>query len=310
MKSSQRTHKLVCVLIAAAYVTTTAGCINTLRVHRDKEGGGVEPAKGLPFYVKTERIVRTTVYARTWREVEFEIEDFGVYQPDGTGPQTLKTVNKQIFRRYVDSKHEDRLRQVELRVVAKDAGALAEFLALPDSVEDLVLTPRRVANQLNSTAIVDYTKPHYVNAPLPWIGSAALTPKLAPDGTLTEVAVESEANVGEVLGAIADLASTVVGFSAPTEAAPSDVAPMELDAAERATLETHRAMRLRVQWIEERDVYTKSYRPDETIDPILDATVENADYRLERLGDKPVSKPETPSSAYTFSGSLVPPKAK
>lgn len=311
MPNAKRLTGIMGASIAALCLTATTGCINTLRVHRDKESGsGVESAKGLPFYVKTEQRTRTTTYARAWREVELEVEDIAVYPTDGAKPPTSVSLSKQVFRRYVDPANETKLRQVEQLVANGDkSSAVSGFLALPDSVAKLSLSTGQVANQVTSATVVDYTRTHYVNAPLPWIGTSKLTPELAGDGTLNKVAVESEGQVGEVLGAIFDVAETVVGFSTPAPD-PDAANRMPLTDSQRKAFESHSTLKLRVQWVEERDVFTKTYALGETVEPVLGPATPGVDHRTERVGAKPAPKPDSASNAYSFSGSVVPPKGK
>jgi hypothetical protein len=59
-----------------------------------------------------------------------------------------------------------------------------QFEALPDTTGQVSV--EMVSNKIEETSAIDYDRPYYLNAPLPWFGSANVTGKLTESGVLSE----------------------------------------------------------------------------------------------------------------------------
>jgi len=167
-----------------------------------------EPVEGVPFYVKKGVVKQTSIYSRSWIEVELE---YAVVKPDGK-PIT-GTENSAKFDIKLDSFHNIEL----LRAFASaqreiDNGFSAAFLVFKSELYDscssttknCLIDPLEKSKDLASTtfspssvhqelisnkakyeSVVDYDSKYYFNTTVPFFGTTTGSVTLATDGTLT-----------------------------------------------------------------------------------------------------------------------------
>lgn len=174
------------VLVLAASVAAS-GCASLYEVH----DGNVK-VKGVPFYALAGACLQETVYQET------------LYKLVVQSPATDSTPATVLMEKTVDAEVFASAAMQALRVAVSSNGDIRrEFSALasysPAKKPEAVLA----SNTTKSAAFVDYSRVHYVNVALPWVGSASATARLNGDGTLAEASAEAtDATVETLLSAV------------------------------------------------------------------------------------------------------------
>nr|WP_278346645.1 hypothetical protein [Alteromonas macleodii] len=167
-----------------------------------------EPVEGVPFYIKKGVVKQTSIYSRSWIEVELE---YTILKPDGK--PVAGSVNSAKFDIKLDSFHNIELLRAFASAQSQiDSGFSAAFLAFKSeldnscssSTKNCLITPWEKSNDLASTTIspsfvhqelisnkstyesvVDYDSKYYFNTTVPFFGTTTSSVTLATDGTLT-----------------------------------------------------------------------------------------------------------------------------
>lgn len=198
--------------------------------------GGVDgdgrPAKsgtagldGIPFYVKQGMWEQTSTYL--WRWIYVRLETYAAAKEANAQPAAPPARPELLGVRYLEVKYVPAAVAAIRRLV--DAGALlnegedkwTEVMGAWDALDPFRFDPASpladeppdgqgpsalatgevvlAANTVKAVAVVDYSRRHYLNSITPPFGKAAITAKLAPDGTITEASGTVEPQLTEFL---------------------------------------------------------------------------------------------------------------
>jgi len=204
----------------------TMGCASVVHVYTRRPPKpecplkvSMKRMKGVPFYIKVGRHQQTTVYHEVWSQATLRIVAL-----QGTGADIKEIEVTSITQAFVPAAR-DELRglQSELANVS-DAEGLRK---VTDRFLDLTKDKRHVgterltqpvSNYLEPIDTVDYSKLYFINAPLPWFGSATLTAKVAADGTLSEASATSETKLAEAISSVLPIKEWLTSTVVPTKA--------------------------------------------------------------------------------------------
>jgi hypothetical protein len=227
-------------VIVIATAVTLAGC-SVVQVS-EKASGDTKSTDidGIPFYVKVEKFKRITTYTETWLRATLTVEKKAIDTADKK--EVVVDAGKQPYVMDIPKGSNPALTAIKktlLNAETEDAGTAEKVI---DDFQKLApydhsnAKPERVSNDIESEWVVDRSKTYYINAPLPWFGSASLTQKLAPDGTLTEVTSTPDTKLAEGLSTLIPFKEFLSGkfvesVADATEAAPSEDDKMKISQA-------------------------------------------------------------------------------
>jgi hypothetical protein len=216
-----------------------AGCSVVSVTEKATGATDVKKAPGLPFYVKRPQYTHTTVYRRVWLRatlgIETALKPVDTKAAPAAGAATPKT--QTIVRDF--PKGSDKLEAIKLDIIKANSGVagkpasdvIAAFRAEKSIGEDAV-TPIPVKNVVATEWVVDSSKTYYLNATMPWFGSANLTQKVNADGTLSETTSSPDTKLADGLSALIPFKEFLTGkFVKSGTAAAADPAT-STDAAE------------------------------------------------------------------------------
>jgi len=292
-----RTIPLLLLLVLPSF-----SCVSAVRVY--EEVPGKEPVRlpGLPFYGKTGRSKRTTIYEQRWLEATLTIETFRL---SGTGADQKKIPLAQTsYSRTVAFQNADQLTAVERLVAKGDEASVGLFLGLPlvDAAIQANWPGSMTANHSESIAVVDYEKKMYLNAPLPWNGSATVAPEYKDDGTLGKVTTTTEQDVGAILP-VKELVTSVLGIGAGGAGVVSAMRPTPGPPGP----DDRWSVRLDVRLGGQSTTFTQTVKEKEDLLPVLDQCHQGDGYTTKPLSASS-SAGKSDSKSYSFSGSVTPPQ--
>jgi hypothetical protein len=180
------------------------GCVNAIRVYEDGSEGH-EPKKidGLPFYAKTAEYKQDTVYEKYYYEVSLikktmlktviqKEEICGPIPIGKPGKDKLNELKKMIIG--INSKGNT----VDVNKIISKFWEL-QILNVDDNKDFEGYFEEITANKIEQIVIVDYDRKLYLNAPLPWFGSAKVSGEFNADGTLSKASSEVSTGLAEAL---------------------------------------------------------------------------------------------------------------
>lgn len=216
------------VLVIALTITA---CASTVRVDQDVSGNKTERIAGVPFYIKKQEYVHTTVRAATWLSSTLTVEKY-IGIPSKTNDKAFETVtyNRQIAKSDADDL--DEIRKAILDSSGGDITAaesiINNFLDLPANGGEDNAALSLVGNKVSTRWVVDGSKKYYLNAPLPWFGTSSLTQKINPDGTLSEIVAAPDTKLAEGLSTLIPFKEYLTGKYVDTLTGQSDTAIAEM----------------------------------------------------------------------------------
>lgn len=317
------------VLPLVACATLLASCFSTATV-----SDGTRDLPGIPFFAKTVVYRQTTEYSHLWTSAVLNIAAFKATTDGKKGPLLY---SDSFARVAFDAPTRSLLTSVASRIEKKPdptsaASIWLDFAKLPSVVPDTAV-PQLTANVVEPTAVVDYSSRLYVNARAPWFGTASFEPKLAGDGTLQSVKVDTDSQLDEGIANLLPLKEYLTSILTP--AVPGDdagEAAMNLDAVPlfdrtklrtlATKLKTTEPVIVELRLEQRPDGYKLVFAHDWKHSPIeahacagtvrlrpLALDLANGAYRrIEASAKKDAEKKEDDNS-YSFSGSVKIPKA-
>jgi hypothetical protein len=197
----KRLAGLCAVLVCLLFFT---GC-SVLRIHEEPTTvkTNLTKLKGVPFYIKVGKLKQTTVYTRTWLEVEFTLSDVDaadkknnprkaillLKEDTATAPLLMAGMNaaKATAREsgdvtdVVEAFLTAGLKQIEM------ADIINETKLSPQPVQGYkAITENLISNGTECVTEVDYDHTYYFNGWIPIFGSSTASFELAADGTLSK----------------------------------------------------------------------------------------------------------------------------
>ena len=209
------------------------GC-NVVTVH-EKGIDDVNSSKvdGIPFYVKAEFFKKTTVYSKSWYRATLTVETKLVDKKEDK--EITLDVNKSPYVADLPKEPNPQLADIKTKIInanLESAGAATEVIAkfrnLPN-YDTSTATPELLSNTITSEWVVDRSKTYFLNAHQPWFGSATLTQKLAPDGTLNEGTSTADTKLAEGLSNLIPFKEYLTGKFVETPKEATATAPTEFD---------------------------------------------------------------------------------
>lgn len=208
--------KVRIVVLALASVACTA-CVPVVQVKQTpalKEDVGAGKLPGIPFYVKVDEYVHSTVHERRWLRATLKIEKKMRDKKDDK-EVTIDVGTQSVTRDLLAPGAE--LDALRAQLLKPDGGSfetaerlVKEFSALK-SVSEKDVPSRMVANSVTRETVIDRSRVYYLNAPLPWFGTGNLTQELSADGTLTKVVSNPDTKLSEGLAGLLPLKEYLTG---------------------------------------------------------------------------------------------------
>ena len=206
-------------VLVVAITALLASCTNVLRVkERVVEDNGVKykTIGGVPFYVKREQFKQTTLYTKTWLKATLTV-DKRVLDSKVEKEFQLET-SKQVFVTQLLKETSDKLSPIRIAIMNADIHdgddaetVIKQFEALESICDDTRVKAVLVTNVVESEWVVDERQKYYLNAPLPWFGSASLTQEINPDGTLSKAISTPDTKMAEGISALIPLKEYLTG---------------------------------------------------------------------------------------------------
>lgn len=192
--------------ILIATLGTLAGC-SVVKVSEKPAGGeNSDDIDGIPFYVKVEKFKKTTIYTETWLRATLTVETKAIDTADNK--EVVVDTGKQPYVMDLPKGPNPALTAIKKALLNAEMQSAGTAEKIIDDFQKLApydhsnAKPERIGNNVAAEWVVDSSKTYYINAPLPWFGSASLTQKLAPDGTLTEVTSSPDTKLAEGLSTL------------------------------------------------------------------------------------------------------------
>ena len=211
-------------LIAGSMIFFVLGCTNTVWVAKDVENDTAD-VEGIPFYVKREQHVQTTVYSHTWLNAELTVKKFAKAPSTSTDTafETIK-FQKQIRRERANVL--DPVKQAIVGIQRTSEGnaqqIISQFLAIDEPSDPNSMDATMIQNTLKPEWVVDGRQKYYLNAPLPWFGTSNLTQEFGADGTLTKVISNPDTKLAEGLSTLIPFKEYLTGKYVDSQADKSD----------------------------------------------------------------------------------------
>ncbi|MGC3983110.1 MAG: hypothetical protein QM808_17795 [Steroidobacteraceae bacterium] len=207
-----------------------ASCVNVVRVkEKTSEGNKTKYSQigGIPFYIKKQYYTQTTAYADTWYKVTLTAEKKLVDSKEGK--EALVDAGTQVFVKNVSSPTSDAIVAIKQDILNANNADVDKAMTIIKSFDRLAVvdfskprTPELIGNSVEATWIVDSDSPYYLNAPLPWFGSANFTQELNTDGTLSKATSNPDTKLAEAITSLIPFKEFLTGKfvkSAPAAAA-------------------------------------------------------------------------------------------
>lgn len=193
-----------------------SGCSNAVWVREKVESDGTfRQIGGIPFYIKTEVFVQETTYLRTWLKATLTVEKKLASTKDQKTESIL--LSKQSFDKYLAKTNAPKLNEIKTEILQGGTvrnnevkKIIADFMKIPDLVVSEVL-PECVGNELKSSWVVNGANTYYLNAPLPWFGSASLTQEINADGTLSKTELKADTKLAEGISSFLPIKEYLAG---------------------------------------------------------------------------------------------------
>lgn len=205
------------VTVLAVLAMACSACVPVVSVQQApalKDAAGAGKLSGVPFYVKVDEYVHSTVYERRWLRATLKVEK-KMRDTKSDKEVTIDVGTQSVTRELLASTTE--LDALRLRLLQPDGDSfeaaerlVAAFSALK-SVAESDVPARLVANTVSRETIVDRSRVYYLNAPLPWFGTGNLTQELNPDGTLTKVVSNPDTKLAEGISSLLPLKEYLTG---------------------------------------------------------------------------------------------------
>jgi hypothetical protein len=218
-------------------MTTSALLCSCASVVHVKEGA--KEISGIPFYVKNEYFRQVTVYRETWFQLTLKAEKKLVDVKDGQ--EVLLDRGAQSFTASVTNLNDPTVVGIKAAILGADSSTVSDALVVIQKFQSLPSSPTGVnktilKNEIESQWLVDDDRPFYLNAPLPWFGTATLTQKLSADGTLTEVTATADTKLAESISTLLPLKEFLSGKYVKAAAAASTDSSTKADFAKGISL--------------------------------------------------------------------------
>jgi hypothetical protein len=197
------------ILVAVVLVGATAGC-TALRITHSPAGSAAKttPIEGVPFYPKKGACQQQVV----WLEPIYNLSLATLVQdknnalqshPRGAVALSRTAFQKDEVRELVKLLNEGKPDEDVLKAWAAVV-ANSNTDVLSRDFSSLDPSDRILVGRLSKpTTFVDYSDQYYANARVPLAGSASVNPKVAADGSLTEISAQVQDNTLQtILGAL------------------------------------------------------------------------------------------------------------
>ena len=219
MKSIARVRGGTAVGLLAALLAS--GCISAVRVHSGENGEDYE--QGIPFYIKVGRFKQTTTYHQSWLLVTLSLQEKAAYVENNKvkfqslppvtlskrllaeGMEPVVALQKYLALNTAGEVDDSDVPEGTPQVPAVDARTFVKHVVNTFSkiegisLEILTAMEGKLAgNQTEQVTVVDYSNPHYINAPLPWFGSGSVATEFNADGTLTKAEASAEQDLSKL----------------------------------------------------------------------------------------------------------------
>lgn len=213
-----------CVVVLASVISA---CASTVHVDRDVSTTSTEKVEGIPFYIKKQQHEHATVYAATWLSATLTVKIY-IGVPSKTNDKAFETVayNKQVAKSQAAL-----LDDIRRAILATNGGTpetakriIDEFLRLPASGGEADAATALASNNVSRQWVVDGSQKYYLNAPLPWFGTASLTQKLNADGTISEVVSAPDTKLAEGFSTLIPFKEYLTGRYVDTLSGQTDTA--------------------------------------------------------------------------------------
>jgi hypothetical protein len=229
------------LVIVSVTLLTLAAC-SVVKVSEKTGTADSKDIDGIPFHVKVEKFKKTTTYTETWLRATLTAEIKAIDTVDKK--ETIVEAGKQPYVMDIAKGPNPALTEIKKMLLEADTESAGTARKVIDAFQKLpaydhaTAKPERVSNNLTSEWVVDSSTTYYINAPLPWFGSASLTQKLAPDGTLTEVTSTPDTKLAEGLSALIPFKEFLSGkfvesAADAAKATTSDAEKMQFNSAQK-----------------------------------------------------------------------------
>jgi hypothetical protein len=226
---------IACVVLMLSLLGT--GCMTVYSIHKERGEkeksffSSVKCVKGIPFFTKTSALVQTTVYSRTWLEVEFTLGSADPKANTALSSETKivrlreSTVKPDLLDRGIAAAKNSATTATSIQdVVSEFRKACTDSGGKTDgSVQIHEITPEEFMAVCSSTKVdhekfdetfisdikeietyVDYTTPYYFNVRVPLFGKSNATLDIQTDGTISKTTADVDATK------LADVANKVL----------------------------------------------------------------------------------------------------
>lgn len=228
------------------------GCSNAVwvneRVTKNGEDDTYRQIGGVPFYVKKEVFNQTTSYAKTWLKATLSVEKTLLYNSDGKVESfklDTQSIEKRLLKSQLPELNSIKKSILEARdLTGKEIKSIVSSFSSLNSLANMSNVPReQIGNTMTSAWIVNEDEKYYLNAPLPWFGTANFTQELNRDGTLGKVTSSPDTKLAEGISSLIPLKEYLTGKhvdaleSMTNEAAAAELAPVHSVSQLLATVE-------------------------------------------------------------------------
>ncbi len=291
--------KLGALTILAAMVGTS--CFTAVKV-TDEDG---KSQHGIRYYSKKGVHRQVTEYKSATLLATLTVS---VYSATDTGDRRVPLSRQKLSKR-LGLDDESALEGIR-DAMASGNTTLSELLRTFQDIQSAGVSSRvLVENSVTVTTVTDYARPSFITITTPVFGSSTFKPELAPDGTLTKLDAVATSSPEKIADLIPTTDMLTKWLDLGAEDGESFVASVDLESKLSAEVV------LDVAEIGVRETYTYDWPIDDSplknesasIAP-LDTAGVAASYRRGSIGQVPEKASE--GAAYTFTGSIVPPKQK
>jgi hypothetical protein len=207
-------RKALGLLLSLVFVS---GCCNAVWVRERVPGtdGEFRQIGGIPFYVKKEVFVQETTYEQTWLKatltVETKLTSKEGQEIEGIIP-TKRSRDKYLAKTSAPELNRIKLEVLQGGTVPNDKMKMlkTDFMKMPDLVVSEIV-PECVGNELKSSWVVNGDNTYYLNAPLPWFGTASLTQEINSDGTLSKTESKADTKLAEAVSSLLPIKEYLAG---------------------------------------------------------------------------------------------------
>ena len=173
---------------------------------------------GIPFYSQKQIVKQKTKYLYDWQEISFLKEEKKDNKTVETILFTLRIKKAQDLKKvYValdNLNSAPNTSNVKGSIKIKVADVIEEIKALTKVTltSNSINTTNVIENSAKKIVVVDYTKPYYLNANMPWFGNATLSQKINTNGTLAESTSTTDSQLDELATAAVAIATPISNF--------------------------------------------------------------------------------------------------